>query len=327
MECLFLAKYSAGNFVNGPIWLCAPKGASIPFAFLRANWKTANSVVGNLPPRTPEARQFLENSLANLETFMTAVWDESFEGSFDPILDALRGKDAQAAKKMRETADMCLLLLFHAAVAGWATAMWTQFRDEEILPAEAAERLRDAVQAVVNDLLDNRVDSYPHINFFGPDGRFLTIVDATDAEDRRRLASAGESSGGGVHKPAPYQSNAAAVTLIAGLGAAVALTTPPHSVRSGLPKGGGEARSDSHAALAPGSRSKKGVCAMCVLRLMNIHHDRGACRAEDHWDHPTALSDTSRADIERALRSMPKYMKTRVDAEKWLAIHKPMASV
>ena len=200
LECLFLARFSAGNLHKVPLLMCAPKGATVPTALQKENWLTDNSVVSNLPPRTPEARQFLRNCGENLATFMTACWDEEFEGSLDPFLDALSGRDALAAEKMKEASDMFILLMFHGVFANWATAMWTQFGDEEILPAEAAERLREAMRAIIDDLLVNRWELYPHINCFGPDGRLQTIVSATHAESRR-LATAEELlKKGGVRK-------------------------------------------------------------------------------------------------------------------------------
>ena len=321
LECLMFAKYSATQLVKVPFLLCAPKGTAIPFHLQRANWVPANSVVSNLPPRSAGGRQFISVSIENFAMFLPAFWDEAFEDVFDSILKALSGKgDPQAAKKVRETADICLLLLFHMALASWATAIWTQSRDEEILPDEAAERLKAAVDAVIDDLLTNKVEPYPHLNFLGPDGRLQRLVDATNAEELRLEVAAGESSGGGgvSNKQPMYRqpsNTTAASVALAGPGAAAAgafASPPPPQQALVTPTAPERAGTGS---------DKKGLCLPCVLRLMNIGSDR-ACLAEGRWSHPATTRDASLERIERAVRFLPRASKARGEAELWLTKHK-----
>ena len=324
VEALMLAKYSAAHLAIVPFLLCAPKGVAFPLHLQRANWVVANSVVGNLPPRSANGRQFIASGIENFAMFLPAFWDEAFTEVFDSILKALRGQgDPRVAKKVRETADICLLLLFHGAVASWATAVWTQSRDVEILPDEAAERLKGAVEAVIDDLLSNRIDPYPHLNYLGPDGRLLRLVDATEAEERRLASAAGGSSGGGVSKlPTHHQPLAAAVSPAPAWvvqGAAGAFASPPPAAR------GGGLQSPSITPGGGGGHKKKGLCITCTLHLMDLDKDRSCAAADERWTHPTSLKDVAREEIERVVQQMPKWYKSRAKAEKWLAEHQSTA--
>ena len=318
LECLFLAKYAAGNLNKVPLLMCAPRGTTVPHALQKGNWLTANSVVGNLPPRYPETRQFLGNCANNLESFMTVCWDEEFEGSLAPFLDALSGKDALAAKNMKEMSDMFILLMFHVVFAKWATAMWTQFKNQDISPGEAAERLREDMQEIIGDLRDNRWEPYPHISTFGPDGRLQTLVSATNAENRRLELA--ERSNGGVGKQATHQPNMGVVPV--GTKGAVGDAPPP----SQLPlKQGGRVPKSDRQAVAPGEHEeragggrKKGLCIACIMRLMSVKEAK-ACTADERWTHPVSLTDVTRTDIKNTLSKLHKSSESRVEAEKWLA--------
>ena len=189
LEGVLFAKFSLGHLADVPL-LSSGGSAGVPRALQRASWGHQANLTGNggsLPPRTPEARQFLWVCFHNLKEFYSSVWHSSFAHSFDSVLGVLSGGgDAETATKVQKLADMYLFMLLNGALASWSTSIWTKEKGLPIEPHEAAERLARTFYRVLDDIRSGAVEAYPHIDYFGQNGRFSAIIAATETELKRR---------------------------------------------------------------------------------------------------------------------------------------------
>jgi hypothetical protein len=315
LENVLFAKFSSGNLSAMPLLECAPLGAEPPPSLRKESWLSSYAPGVAHPARTPEGRQYILTLLQGLMMVYMALWHEAFEGSLEPIMRALSGGDAIAANLMMKMSDLYILLLIHGVLARWSTAMWTQLKGVAISPESAAERLKGAMQDLVDNVCNGAYESFPHHDFFGEGGRFLTIMAATfDIELEKERSRASSEGGGG--KPLTSSRD-----VSAGMTAA-AVATSPYAAPPGLSAWAADLRQDREKGLF-GSR-KKGLCLKCVLRIMDVDHDRRACGGEAHLDHPTNLRDVPREDVLQTVQKfLPRTAKGYDEAAKWIASNFP----